>query len=94
MRTLIGFSTLRCTAPSFQGNKVKAAGEQTSIFFAHWLAGQRTTSTASSPRCGFDVVLLFFFGLSRKAHNFEVSVLMVRCTTSWSPALRCGWDVV
>ena len=23
MRTLIGFSTLRCTAPSFQGNEVK-----------------------------------------------------------------------
>ena len=38
--------------------------------------------------------LAFFSAASRKAHNLEVSVLMVRCTTSWSPALRCGWDVV
>ena len=35
-----------------------SASYHTFIFFAYGLAGQVTTSTSSSPRCGFEVVLL------------------------------------
>ena len=48
-----------------------SAGYHTFTFFAYWLTGQVTTFTSSSPRCGFDVVLLsqhvFFSRLSQGA---------------------------